>query len=80
MFRIDVSAIKGHKVVLAPYGTEGEAEPCLIWRDPNPLAMIKVCKVQNASGNVLTAKTERGLMSIARRRGLLVDCNDLYVP
>ena len=80
MFRIHSRDIKGQEVALAPFGTEGEHVPCLVFYDPNPLAMIRHCKVINDKGKVVTAKSYRGLQSAALRLGLKLSTTEEYTP
>lgn len=80
MFGIEVKEIKGHRVQVAPYGVEGVQQACLVWTDPNPDALIRHCRVLNTNGNVVSAKTVRGLLGAARRYGLVAGPLDWYVP
>ena len=78
MFGIDVKSIKGATVRPAPWGTEGDKLPCLVWEDPNPDANVKFCKVVSLK-KVITAMTLRGLKGAANRYGLV--CSDnVYAP
>ena len=80
MFQVYASAVQGQQVILALYGTEGEPEPCLLWRDQNPDALVLYCKVQSATGSVVTAKSEHELRSAALELGLLIDESQRYLP
>lgn len=79
MLRINVNDAKGGTIRLAPFGTEDGPEPCLVWVDPHPDALVRYCKVQTADGELLTAKTERGLRSAAIRIGCTID-QSKYIP
>lgn len=79
MLRIDVKYAKGGTVRLAPFGTEDGPEPCLVWVEPNRNSLAGDCKVQTATGELVTAKTERGLRAAAARIGCTVDPR-LYLP
>lgn len=73
MLRINVDDAKGGMVRLAPFGTEDGPEPCLVWIEPNRNSLTGDCKVQTVTGELVTAKTERGLRSAAVRIGCVVD-------
>ena len=79
MLRIHINAAKGGTVRLAPFGTEDGPEPCLVWVEPNRNSLAGDCKVQTPAGELVTAKTERGLRSAAARIGCAVDPR-LYLP
>ncbi len=80
MFCIYAHYIKGQRVQLAPYGIEGDPMPCLVWRDPNPAALIRHCRVMATDGKVLTAGSDSDLHSLAIQTGLLADQDDWYIP
>lgn len=79
MWRISSSDAKGGTVLLAPFGTEDGPEPCLVWVDPRAVAIVRHCKVQAGNGELITAKTERGLRAIATRLGFN-DASGVYFP
>jgi hypothetical protein len=79
MLRINVNDAKGGTVRLAPFGTEDGPEPCLVWVEPNRNSLVGDCKVQTATGELVTAKSERGLRAAAARIGCVVDPS-LYLP
>ena len=77
MFRINAANIAGEEVVLAPMGTEVDTLPCLVYHDPDSL--IKYSRVESR-GEIVTAKTERGLRGAAKRLGLRVAEGRIYFP
>jgi hypothetical protein len=80
MFGIHSRDINGQDVALAPFGIEGDPAPCLIFYDPNPLAMVRHSKVIHDAGKVVTATTLRGLQSAALKLGLRLSKKHEYVP
>lgn len=80
MFGIHVEHIQGHRVQVAPNGVEGDPMPCLVWRDPNPKAMIRYCKVLGSDGKFMTALSDSELESMAIAAGLVVQQGDWYIP
>jgi hypothetical protein len=79
MLRINVNDAKGGTVRLAPFGTDDGPEPCLVWVEPNRESVAGDCTVQTATGELVTAKTERGLRSASARIGCAV-APRLYPP
>ncbi|MDT7834123.1 hypothetical protein [Aquabacterium sp. OR-4] len=82
-FSIDASQIKDQPgtVMIAPWGTESEPLPCLVWLDPNPGAMIPHSIITNQKGKVVTARSERGLIAAGKRLGLrFPQLPNYYVP
>jgi hypothetical protein len=79
MWNISASDIVGGVLLAAPLGVEGDATPCIVWRDPDPQALIRYCRVTCLTG-LVTAETEQGLRSAARRHGLHVSALECFMP
>lgn len=77
MFSINAKEIHGAEVILAPMGTEVDRTPCLVYHDPG--SMVEYCRVEHR-GQIVTAKTERGLRGAAKRLGLRVAVPRIYLP
>jgi hypothetical protein len=79
MLRINLNDAKGGTVRLAPFGTEDETKPCVVWVEPRRNILAGDCKAQTAIGKLVTAKAERGLRSAAARIGCAGDPSR-YLP
>jgi hypothetical protein len=80
MLRIDSKDAAKGIVRLAPWGTEEEPIPCLVWVDPDPDGLTgRFCKVQDESGNLISAPNVRGLRALAKRFNLKLS-EEFYVP
>ena len=80
MLRIDSKAAANGIVRLAPWGTEDEPTPCLVWVDPDPDGLCGIyCKVQDESGNLISAATVKGLRAAAKRLNFRLS-EEFYIP
>lgn len=77
MWQIEINQLAGKKIRPAPIGTELHKVRCMVFEDEtSDFAKFSVI-VKN--GEVITAKTMRGLKGIATRAGLIWTEN-YYVP